>query len=558
MPHPVPAIGPANARIMIVGEAPGNDEVFAGEPFVGVSGRELDRMLHEAGITRTSCFITNVCKYQPPRNDIERFLLKKGAGRDAGYSEYYGKWPSPEVLNGIGELKSEIQRVQPNIIIALGNTALWALTGHDGIGKWRGSLVEEILSGRCVKVLPTYHPAAILRQWSLRAIAVHDLRRAAAEEAFPEIRRPAYDFTVRPDFDKAISTLSMLQGDHNKIAVDIETRRGHIACIGFAWSKLDAICIPLMCVENPDGYWSEDEEYILVTAMRKLLMDPQKKIIGQNYLYDLQYLIRYWGAYHIPHSDTMAMQHVCWPGMPKGLDFLSSMYCEFHEYWKDEGKEWDPRYVSEEQLWLYNCKDAVKTYEVEEVLDNLIDKRGVRQPYEFQMRELYPTTLEMMLRGVLVDKKKKSEWGMELMDYQAKLEQQLIALTGFLHIGVKNPKTAKPWYRSSKQQMTLFYDELGIKEVRHRKTKRRTVDDKALDTIANREPLVYPIVHLLKQLRSISVYQSTFLSAQQGSDGRMRCSYNQAGPETFRYSSSKDAFGSGMNLQNIPRNKGED
>ena len=71
----VPPTGPCPARIMIVGEAPGADEVKAMQPFVGASGRELDKMLSEAGIIRADCFITNVCKRRPPANDITNFLL---------------------------------------------------------------------------------------------------------------------------------------------------------------------------------------------------------------------------------------------------------------------------------------------------------------------------------------------------------------------------------------------------------------------------------------------------------------------------------------------------
>ena len=62
----VPPCGPTDARIMLVGEAPGEQEVLRREPFVGASGTELNRMLHEAGISRSECFITNVCRQRPP------------------------------------------------------------------------------------------------------------------------------------------------------------------------------------------------------------------------------------------------------------------------------------------------------------------------------------------------------------------------------------------------------------------------------------------------------------------------------------------------------------
>ena len=66
----VQGYGPIPARAMIVGEAPGVDEEREGQPFVGVSGRELDRMLSEAGLPRGACFVTNVCRVRPPRNSL--------------------------------------------------------------------------------------------------------------------------------------------------------------------------------------------------------------------------------------------------------------------------------------------------------------------------------------------------------------------------------------------------------------------------------------------------------------------------------------------------------
>src|SRR3990172_1822079 len=75
MPVKTKSSGPLDAQIMIVGEAPGADEEIAGIPFVGSSGTELTRMLHEAGIVRSECFLTNVCKYRPPENKIEFFFL---------------------------------------------------------------------------------------------------------------------------------------------------------------------------------------------------------------------------------------------------------------------------------------------------------------------------------------------------------------------------------------------------------------------------------------------------------------------------------------------------
>ncbi len=248
--------GPAPARIMIVGEAPGDQEVRLGQPFVGASGLELSKMLQEAGIMRSTCFITNVIRVQPPGGDIGNFIDEKA--RKTRPSEQHAlirnRWCLPPVWEGVQLLQREIEMVQPNLIIALGNVAMWALTGEWGVTTWRSSLLEcdlELSLAWKPKVIPTYSPTTIMRQWSWRQIMVHDLRRCKRESETRDIIRPDYKFIIRPDFvtarDYLTTLLQLVRGRSTPLAVDIETRSGHTACIGIPWSELEAICIPLMC-----------------------------------------------------------------------------------------------------------------------------------------------------------------------------------------------------------------------------------------------------------------------------------------------------------------------
>src|SRR5438045_1697176 len=179
----VPAQGPKNAKVMIVGEAPGADEEREGVPFVGASGLELTRMLAEAGFRRSECYVTNVCGVRPPGNEIKRFFGTKASGNP----ECMGRYPAGPIREGLSRLEREFREVNPILILAFGDTALWACTGLSGITKWRGSELElramEQLGGPVGQlpgptVIPTYHPAAILRNWSWRYVAVQDLRRA--------------------------------------------------------------------------------------------------------------------------------------------------------------------------------------------------------------------------------------------------------------------------------------------------------------------------------------------------------------------------------------------
>ena len=539
----VPPSGPVPARIMLVGEAPGEQEVLRREPFVGASGQELNRMLHEAGIMRSECFITNVARERPPANDISLWYSKNKKQPDHTWSLENGIWIHPLIASGLTTLSAEISMVQPNVIVAFGNVALWALTGKFGIKSWRGSLLETISSLKSSKVVPCYHPAYILRDWSVRQITVQDLRRVKAEADSAEKPRSEYYFIIRPSITQTLEYLHELYASlvvPRTISVDIETRAGHIACLGIALDKRAAFCIPFMCVESPEGYWSLDEELRVVRALQSVLCHPNARIIGQNFIYDSQYIYRHWGFIPTFARDTMLGHHAQFVGLPKGLDFLSSMYCENHVYWKDEGKTWDKN-TGEEQLWTYNCKDCVITFEVDQAVQASVDKLGLRAQHDFQQEMFWPV-LEAMIRGVRVDARRRSDFALELSSEIAAREQYFIDVLGHPF----NPK-------SPLQMKRLFYEDLKQKEIFNRKTGTITLNDEALQKIAAREPLLRPLVKAISEFRSLGVFLSTFVNARLDLDSRLRCSYNIAGTETFRLSSSQNAFDSGLNLQNIPK-----
>lgn len=541
------ATGPCPARIMIIGEFPSPEEVSKGSPFLGTSGDELSRMLKDAGIFRSECFLTYAIKSRPYAGDIESVIAVKKNQITKSHVLWRDKYVMPSVVKEFETLKREIEMCQPNVIIACGNVALWALTGQWGVASWRSSIIPcdlQLSLDYQPKVIPTYPPFTILKQWSWRPIMVHDLRRAKAESMFKYINKPKYNFYTRPDFGQVMNCLSSLlenaKAGKIKLSVDLETRAGHIACCGVAWSNTDAMCIPLMCVERESGYWELQEESHIVFMLYQLLTHPNVEVIGQNFSYDAQYTLRHW--HFIPNlvRDTMLAQHVLFSNMPKSLDYLSSMYCAYHCYWKDDGKDWNVK-IAEEVLWEYNCKDAVITFEVDSAQQAVVDALRLREVHDFQQKLFHPV-LETMIRGLRVDHKKKAEFGLTLLDEINARETWFYEVLGF----ELNP-------RSTPQMQKLFYEDLKMKPVLNRKTHRPSCDDESLHKLAEREPLVKPLVSKILEHRSLGVFNSTFVQAPTDIDGRMRCSFNIGGTETYRFSSSKNAFGSGMNLQNIPK-----
>lgn len=525
--------GHRSSRIMIVGEAPGVNEARDGKPFIGASGQELDRMLHEAGILRSECFLTNVCHTRPSDNDIEHYYVKNTpASRIAG----------PEMAAGIDQLRKDISDIKPELIISLGDTPLWALTDKRGITKWRGSQIYDNTLG--CKILPTYHPAAILRNWSWRFITVQDLKRAGGW-LDNHSWKPDYDFRIRPSYYEAIALLNSLEKDADASPItlsgDIETRGGHIACFGIAWTKLEALCIPFMDITSSEGYWSLEEELAIVLKLRRLFRHPNIRWIFQNGIYDFQYFARYWRILPTLWMDTMLAHHVCFAGLPKGLDFLSSLYCDYHLYWKDEGKEWD-KSVGEDQLWTYNCKDCVTTFEAAAAIDTTLTQMNLQQQFQDQMRTFH-TVLHMMLRGVRCDLAYKAQLITDVDEAIGKLED-------WINVAVGHPLNLQ----SPKQMAGFFYGELGLGIVKHKKSKKPTCDKTALEKFVLWQPLLKPLTTRIEAARSGGAIAATFIKMKLDiHDKRIRCSYNVAGTETYRLSSSQNAFGSGGNLQNVPR-----
>src|SRR5947208_1142604 len=139
--------GPHRARVMLVGEQPGNDEDLAGKPFVGPAGRVLDRALEAAGIARGDVYVTNVVKH---------FKWEP-----KGKRRIHAKPNQTEIAACLPWLEAELDLVKPTVLVCLGATAAQALLGGKfRVTKQRG---EWIASRWAPRVMATVHPSAILR-----------------------------------------------------------------------------------------------------------------------------------------------------------------------------------------------------------------------------------------------------------------------------------------------------------------------------------------------------------------------------------------------------------
>jgi uracil-DNA glycosylase len=540
------------SKILCIDEAPTIQDLQRQEPFSGASsnGAELARMLHEAGILKTECSLACVSRRPKFKNDTKGFFQKKTPQQ----------WiPDAILMQDIEKIWEVIERVRPNLIIAFGDLSLWAVSGHRSVAKWRGSVIDSapalpgIVQSRPYKVVPTYSPTQIIRMWPWRHIAVQDLKRCNRESLFPENKIPPYTFHIRPTYAEAIEYLDELKDECDKnpglkVSCDIETIAHQIACVGYGTTRLEAMCIPILTKDDKEGYWSPQEEMEIVSRQRKILGHETADVFGQNFLYDAQYFIRYWGVRPKIRFDTMVAWHTLYPGEKKSLDYIASMLCGHYTYWKDELKDYKNYPLDEETFWKYNCKDIVYTYECRENLDKLLEHNKLMEQFKFQM-EMHEPVLQMMLRGVLIDTQYKSKLGMELFDLSAEYHTHFNKMLAPDAMWTKKGQSA--WYDSPTQLARLLYTQCKLPVQRQKKTYRPTTDDVALEKLKSKEPALSKLFRMLQEYRSIGVFQKNFVATPLESN-RMHCSFSIAGPETFRFSSSSDAFGYGTNLQNIP------
>ena len=534
--------GPSNAKYMIVGDAPSREDIQQNKAFAGVVGEELDKLLRENGIARDECYCTYVAPICMPFETSDKaFFATKTSGR---YPEYKGKFPMPIVVLGIKALEADIKRIEPKKILLLGHLALWAVTGEWGVGKFRGSQLEYRVSFgadgiKSIPALATYPPQTVINMWQYRSIVARDLRRL---KEWPEKRITSYItsplMTQVEDICKAL--IEAASKEPITISADIETRDNHIACIGFAWSLTQAICIPLSSSSNTSKcYWTEEQEFEIYILIHSILTDPDIHIIWQNGCFDSQFIWEEWQYFPNYHDDTYLLQHTCFPEMKKSLDFISSMYCHHYKYWKEDGKKWEPK-MGEEQLWVYNCDDCVNTLESYMALSGIVKHLDLVETHK-QTTDLIEPVLFMMINGNKIDTEIRHNLTGEMdAAYKERLD--------WLAFVIGHPINPK----SSKQLGQFFYDDMKYPEIKNRKAK-RTTDIKALTKLAQKDPLADLLIENILECRSIGVYSSTFLKAELSQDERIRCSYNIAGTITSRFASSKNIFDEGTNLENVPR-----
>jgi uracil-DNA glycosylase len=357
--------------LVLIGDCWGEAEAGLGRPFVGSAGQELYRLLVDAGFPlerlrnnyvsphsmsmiwrRSGIPLLNVFNSQPENNNVE--LLYGGRGDDIDESlprrrfKSSYRWVRAEHSADVRKLHDDLRKLRPNLICALGGTACWALDLGDSIGKLRGFVHPHELG----KVLPTYHPSAVLRNWSLRIPTLFDLFKARREAEFSDIRLMDREIWTEPTIADLWQWWETY-GKHSKLlALDIETLKGvQVTEIGFASDATHALHVPFCWKEGRTykQWWPDTKTETEAWKFVKHVCESPVPKIGQNGVqYDCFMLAKCMNiVVNNYQHDTMQAAHAWMPEMGKGLRDLGAIFLD-EISWKSirsdtnkEGKAYD-------------------------------------------------------------------------------------------------------------------------------------------------------------------------------------------------------------------------
>lgn len=521
----VPPAGDPLAPIVLVGEQPGRIEVKNRQPFVGPSGRVLFECLGLISLVRHDCYITNVIK------DLDKHL-EEHFKYDKGKVTVSDSW-----YKYLEILEKELSQTE-GLIIAIGNVALYALTGNIGITKWRGSVLEStLLPGR--KVIPIIHPATIIppkNQYLNKILIQFDLKRAK-DYIDGRFQSSDYEILIRPSFLEAVAHLEEclelgLKGF--TIDYDIELRYYSVSCIAFAHNPVQAMSIPF--IDEHGDYFRPEDEVEIWRLIAQILSNPNIRKRGQNLVFDSHFLLSTMGIATHNMDDTMIAQKTLMSEMPMGLDFITSIWTG-HPYYKDEGK----KYFSGgnyPRLWTYNGTDACVCAESFPKQYSELRRQGNLETYLRQAMLIEPLVF-MMERGIRADIEGINKKAKELDDEIQNLTRQLHAMVGW-ELNVDAPQ----------QLQRFFYGIQGYQPYKSKTTHKVSADADALKRLVRKGSKEAALVSKIKKkskVRSVYMEPNKF-----DTDGRYRSYYNPGGTRYSRLSSSENIFGKGGNAQNWP------
>lgn len=337
-----PQIADVTGGILFLGDAPNDEADIKGRPFVGSDGHLLSRALRLANMTDPSA----VPDYFEPglRGETRRLLWERRAHsfayvlpeplpRNADMKTAIARTTDADLVN-LGEL---IAVTLPNVIVTLGDLALWSVTGETSSEQWRGAPRKATrFEALAEKVFPTYPLDRVQAQYKMFGPLVADLMKVRNEAQFPEVRSTEVALWLEPD----LGDLAVFKSEHidrsDLLTLDIETAVDQIVCVQIATDRRTAIVLPFVDYRQPSrSYWAQADDEIRAWQWLAEVLDTPIPKLGQNFTaYDAQWLLSKMGigVRNLRH-DTRLMHHILQPELPKSLAFMGSMYTQMPR-WK--------------------------------------------------------------------------------------------------------------------------------------------------------------------------------------------------------------------------------
>lgn len=520
--------GPLDARLAIVGEAPGYNEDRQGIPFVGESGQLLDRELRQVGLSREDVFVTNSNRCRPPNN-------RKPTTAERKACKPY--------------LDAELDVIQPRLTLLTGNAAMQAVLGMSGITT-KMNAVYTGKDGR--EYLPILHPAAVLRDPTYMPQFRSGL--ALAKRILDDVNEPPEtEINLVDTPERLLRLLDDLHDVQSPIAIDIETasttgrKEGglepwapdwRLDTISFTWSEGESWVLPL---EHPESPWPTNKvngytfvEYNIYNRLTHLL--SAKRLVGHNIKFDLLGL-RWRGVNATAHFDTMVAAHLLDENGSHGLKQLARQYLGAEAY-EDSVKRdgTDPLDV----LATYNGRDTDYTLR----LYHLFKEKLLAEPRLLRIFMLLSMPAVNVLtnvetRGFPVKTRRLKERHERILSVLQELSNEMLQYV---------PDEDKPqanWNRSNFLERFLF-ETLGLPVVDVTPTDKPSMDRDSLMEIRD----AHPVVPLLLEYRKWKKWESTYTRPwierlKLRGEPRLYPNYKVTGTVTGRLSS---------NFQQVPRN----
>lgn len=526
--------GAFHAEIAIIAEAPGDKEVDQGRPLIGGSGTALWNMLRKYNINRNNVYVTNVAKRQVSFGQDKRHPINKH---------------EQEVWNAL--LDWELSQL-PNLkyILVLGNMSLRAITGHDGITKWRGSVLENVVAGgRQVSVMCTYNPAMVLREPKTELTFNFDLGKFNKLVTGKWSYKP-FHVHINPTLSQVREYLDHIRKTTGLIGYDIETIANETACVGIAENDVEAMCINFRT--RTENRYSVEDEIIIRRDLQNTFNVVHDRMVAQNNAFDSSWL---WfkDKIHVPpiHCDTMLAHHALYPQLPHNLGYLTTQYTT-RPFYKDDKDTWREG-GDIDSFWIYNGQDCCNTVAVAQSVISELKQSKLDDFFFNHVMKAQPHLLRMTVGGVKVDTAVKGR----LTDV---IGQQVQDLLHNFHQAVQEA-TGDPAYepnpKSPKQLSELLFTKLKLvgrgvsTDAENRK--------RMYSHIATTEPK-RKVIRALDEYITQQKFFSTYVTTTIDDDGRIRCNYNQTGVQSApgRLSSSgmlwknEEGIETGANLQNQP------